>query len=123
MDESPAQQIEFIVRELEKKGIPAAPMTEALALATTHPKAVSDLAVAVMKRFPKGGTFLDAAFTFLPQEDWPQLVCYALDVLEGSRRRVLRAMPAGDVTGTPAPSSSAPNASCTRLPGMSNIPA
>ena len=84
MQQSPTEQIEAIVRSLETKGIPAAPVEEALALATSDPDAVSDLAVAVMKRFPKGGTFLDGALTYLPPENWPALVQHALDFLDKS---------------------------------------
>jgi hypothetical protein len=71
---SPQQQVESIVRSLEEKGVPAAPVVKATALATSHPEAVSDLAIAVMRRFPKGGTFLDGAFSYLPEERWPELV-------------------------------------------------
>ncbi len=85
MEQSPQQQIEAIVESLEKRGVPVAPVVEATSLATSHPEAVSDLAVAVMKRFPKGGTFLDGALTYLPLEDWHALVENALDVLEASR--------------------------------------
>lgn len=62
MSLSPQQQIESIVRSLEEKGVPAVPVVEATNLATSHPEAVSDLAIEVMRRFPKGGTFLDWAF-------------------------------------------------------------
>jgi hypothetical protein len=79
---SPEQQIESIVRSLEERGVPAAPVEAATGLATSHPEAVSDLAVAVMRRFPKGGTFLDGTLSFLPQEGWPELVRVALDALE-----------------------------------------
>ena len=58
MNPSPQQQIESIVRSLEEKGSRAAPVMEATDLATSHPEAVGDLAVTVMRRFPKGGTFL-----------------------------------------------------------------
>ena len=82
MDQSARDQVESIVRSLEEKGIPAAPVVEAIALATSHPEAVSDLALAVMHRFPQGGTFLDGALSYLPQERWPGLVQAALDILE-----------------------------------------
>jgi hypothetical protein len=82
MSRSPQRQIESIVRSLEEKGVPAAPVEEAIALATFHPDAVADLAVAVMRRFPKGGTFLNGAFSYLPQGSWPELVRVALDALE-----------------------------------------
>jgi hypothetical protein len=84
MSRSPKKQIESIVRSLENRGVPAAPVVEATALATSHPEAVSDLAIAVMRRFPKGGTFLDGAFSYLPQGRWPELVRVALDTLEVS---------------------------------------
>jgi hypothetical protein len=80
MDKSPQQQIQFIIRGLAKKG--PAPLVEAMALAKAHPEAVSDLAIAVMKKFPKGGTFVDAALSYLPQGDWPALVESALDALD-----------------------------------------
>jgi hypothetical protein len=91
MSRSPQQQIESIVRILEERGVPAAPVMEATALATSHPEAVSDLAIAVMRRFPKGGTFLDGALSYLPQERWPELVQLALATLErcGRRRNVM----------------------------------
>lgn len=84
MKPSAEDQIESIVSSLEEKGIPAAPVEQANALATAHPKAVGDLALAVMRRFPKGGTFLDGALSYLPQEGWPKLVEHALDVLDAA---------------------------------------
>lgn len=82
MQQSPKGQIEEIVRSLEEKGLPAAPVEEATVLATSHPEAISDLAIAVMKRFPKGGTFLDGALSYLPQNEWPVLVHHALEAIE-----------------------------------------
>jgi hypothetical protein len=82
MKQSPQQQIQSIIRSLSKKG--AAPVAEATALARSHHEAVSDFAIAVMKRFPKGGTFLDAALSYLPQGEWPALVQSALDALDES---------------------------------------
>lgn len=90
MQQSPQQQIEAIIQSLEKKGVPAAPVVETVA--TSHPEAVSDLAVATMKRFPKGGTFLDAALTYLPQEDRPALVNHALDFLDKSSEKNFHAV-------------------------------
>ena len=82
MQPSPSQQIEQIVRSLEQKGQAAAPVEEAIELATSHPESVSDLARAVMQRFPKGGTFLDAVLSYLPFAEWPLLVQSALDAYE-----------------------------------------
>lgn len=81
-DPKPKKQIKAIVRILEAKGRPTAPVTEAIELATSDPTAVSELAIAVMERFPKGGTFLDAALSYLPEEEWPSLVQDALNVIE-----------------------------------------
>jgi hypothetical protein len=87
VEPTPHQQIESIIRSLEEKGVPAAPVMEATALATSHPEAIADLAIAVMRRFPKGGTFLDAALSYLPQENWPALVQQALDALIGAAEK------------------------------------
>jgi hypothetical protein len=84
MSRSPHQEIESIVRSLEERGVSAAPVVEASALGMSHPEAVFDLAVAVMRRFPQGGTFLDGAFSYLPQDRWPGLVEMAMDTLECS---------------------------------------
>lgn len=84
MEQSPEEQIESIFRSLKQKGVAAAPVLEAIALVTAHPEAVSDLAIAVMRRFPKGGTFLDGSLSYLPQDEWPELVRVAMDTLEQS---------------------------------------
>lgn len=78
------EQIESIVTKLEEKGLPAAPVEESLALAASHPEAILDLAIAVMERFPDGGTFLDGAFSFLPDALWPSLVERAMEMREQS---------------------------------------
>ena len=77
------EQIENIVTMLEERGLPA-PVEESLALAASHPEAILDLAISVMERFPKGGTFLDAVFSFLPDKLWPILVERAIETLEQS---------------------------------------
>jgi len=84
LEQSPQERLESIVSSLEKKGGSAAPVVEAIALATAHPEAVADLAIAVMGRFPKGGTFLDAALSYLSDEAWQSLVRHALDVFEAA---------------------------------------
>lgn len=84
MSVSPQVRIESIIRSLKENGVQAAPIAEALDLATTHPNAVIDLAIAVLREYPKGGTFLDDALSYLPQEKWPDIVSTALDTLEQS---------------------------------------
>lgn len=76
------QRIEAIIRSLEESGGRAAPVEESTALAMSQPRVVSDLVIAVMRRFPEGGTFLDAALSYLPPEKWPLLVEVALEALE-----------------------------------------
>lgn len=81
---SPDKQIESIVSDLERRGPAAAPIEAAMELAANHPEAIRDLAVAVMGRFPKGGTFLDGALSYLPEKHWPPLIKQALDFIEES---------------------------------------
>ena len=76
-------RVEAIVRSLEAQGRPAAPIQEATDLALSHPESVADLARATIRRFPEGGTFLDAALSYLPEDHWDSLVRFALDALEG----------------------------------------
>jgi hypothetical protein len=79
------RQVELIVRKLEEEeaeGGRANPVEDAISLATSHPEALAELAVAVMRRFPKGGIFLTAALSFLPEGDWPGLIGLALDAFE-----------------------------------------
>jgi hypothetical protein len=80
------QKVEAIVRALEEQGLRGAPILEATDLALSCPEAVADLAVATMDRFPEGGTFLDAALSYLPEDRWDGLVVSALDALERSRK-------------------------------------
>jgi hypothetical protein len=76
------QQIEAIVGALEEGGVRAAPIMEAIDLGRSHPESVADLAIAILGRFPKGGSFLDAALGYLPNGLWDGLVRFALATLE-----------------------------------------
>jgi len=84
MKQSPKQQIDSIIRYLEKHGVQATPVVESANLATSHPEAISDFVMSVIGRFPKGGTFLHLTFSFLPQERWSEVVEFALNALEVS---------------------------------------
>lgn len=79
MDPTLQSQIEAIVRSRKS------PLVEALALATAHPKAVRSLASGVMSGAPEGGSFLDAALSYLPEEDWLPLVEEAVAFIEGAQ--------------------------------------
>ena len=74
--------VELIIRSLLDRGVRAAPIQEAMSLASANPEAVEALAVASIERFPKGGTFLDATLSYLPENRWDALVRFALDALE-----------------------------------------
>jgi hypothetical protein len=77
MAQSPERQLKAILSRLSTH-----PFEEVIALATSHPETVGKLAVEILRQFPKGGTFFHAALSFLPQEEWPQLVEDALGTLE-----------------------------------------
>lgn len=81
VEKSAQESIEAILATLQKDRY-AAPVAEALTLAGRYPEAIADFAVAVIQRHPPGGTFLDAALGFMPQEDWASLVQHAMDVLK-----------------------------------------
>ncbi len=82
--QTPKEQVEVIVGRLEEQGVRALTFEEAIALSRSHPESVADLALAVIERFPKGGTFLDAALSYLPDGLWDGLVHFALNTLEKS---------------------------------------
>ena len=74
--------IENLVTEFQARRWQSEPMSKAMHIAWHHPEAVKDLALAVMRALPEGGTFLDAALSFLPEEDWPQIIEKAVAALE-----------------------------------------
>lgn len=50
MHPSPQQQIDAILQSLKEKGMAAAPVEQAMALAHSSPAAIRDLAVEVMQK-------------------------------------------------------------------------
>lgn len=80
-EKSAHEQIDGIL-ELLTLNQYASPIEESLTLAGQHPEAVIDLAIAVIEQHPKGGTFLDAALSFLPPDKWRCLVENALSALK-----------------------------------------
>ncbi|MDG3002714.1 hypothetical protein [Paludisphaera mucosa] len=81
-DSEATRRLGAILRALEEQGVRAAPVEEAVELGRSSPEAVFDLAAAVVDRFPDGGTFLDAALGYLPDDRWDGLVGLALDALD-----------------------------------------
>jgi hypothetical protein len=70
--------IENLITEFKAQQWTSKPMEKALRLATSNPEDIVRLAQEVMKELPQGGTFLDAALSFLPNADWPGLVHMAI---------------------------------------------
>ena len=52
-----------------------------LELVQAEPASVVDLARMVLEQAPEGGTYFDTALSFLPLDDWPTVVAYALEAL------------------------------------------
>lgn len=71
-------EIENLIAEFKAKQWASEPMEKALRLATSAPQDIASLVWKVMKELPRGGPFLDAALSFLPDSDWPELVRTAI---------------------------------------------
>lgn len=56
-------------------------MQALLGLVQAEPASVADLARIVLEHAPEGGTYFDTALSFLPMEDWPTVVAYAMEEL------------------------------------------
>ena len=82
-DSTARQQIDGILELLKSKH--SAPIEQSLTLAGMYPEAIVEFAIAVIEKHPKGGTFLDAALSFLPQDDWDRLIEKALAVLQDNK--------------------------------------
>ena len=82
-DSTAERQIDGILELLKNKH--AAPIEQSLTLAGKYPEAIAELVIAVIENHPNGGTFLDAAVSFLPQDDWNRLVEKALAVLQDNK--------------------------------------
>jgi hypothetical protein len=57
------------------------PYDRALEIARGTPERVGELVTRIVREIPKGGTFLDMVISFMPLEDFPDVVRAALDVL------------------------------------------
>lgn len=85
MSESARDRIESIIGNLNEKGNAEATLIETSDLTRSQPEAIRELAFAVMRRYPQGGTFLDAALSFMPQDHWPGLVQLAMIEMEHAK--------------------------------------
>ena len=68
---------QFIVDFRQKKWA-AQPYERVIALVDNHPEMLVSFMNAVVTELPQGGTYHDAAFSFLPLEDFPKIVDHAL---------------------------------------------
>jgi hypothetical protein len=79
--------IDSIIVGFRKKGSKEVPIAKAIDLARSHPDAIKEYAIAMVERLPEGGSFLDDAVSYLPQEDWAELSRVALRSCETSSGR------------------------------------
>src|SRR5690242_1077187 len=61
------------------------PMTRTMAIVESSPDEVVRLCRETLVHIPKGGTFLDAALSFLPDQSWPDVISDALAALRSGR--------------------------------------
>ena len=78
--------VDQLIRGFKTKNWRSEPMERAMAIAVEHPEMLLRLAQEVMEQIPEGGTFLDAALSFLPMDDWPELVRLALQAWRNSKK-------------------------------------
>jgi len=77
--------IDRLIHDFKIHGWKSNPFETMICVVTGHPEKVKELATKVMDQIPAGGTFHHAAFSYLPQEDWREIVEHALYILEGNR--------------------------------------
>jgi hypothetical protein len=83
MASSPGRdRVDEILRAAGERSFADAPLVEAIELGRTDPQAVADLAVEVVRRFPTGANYLNAALSYLPDPLWDGVVRVALDAIE-----------------------------------------
>lgn len=79
-------QIDEIITDFQKLGWKSEPFERTMSLAQQNPELVASFIKAVVTRIPKGGTFHDAAMSFLQESDWPDVVEHALNALTDNRQ-------------------------------------
>jgi hypothetical protein len=73
-----------LIDDFLHSGWKGTPMERAVKIATESPQDLPRLVKSVIERVPKGGTFFDFVFTFMPTAAWPELVSTALAALEAN---------------------------------------
>jgi len=75
------QAIEHLISGFVERGWDCNPFDRTLAIVRDTPEQIPQLLRAVMQDIPKGGTFFDAAISFLASDDFPVLVSDAIRTL------------------------------------------
>ncbi|MGI4792149.1 MAG: hypothetical protein ACRYFS_25275 [Janthinobacterium lividum] len=70
--------IQQFIEDFQQKKWAAQPYERAMNLLESHPEMLVSFINAVVTELPQGGTYHDAVFSFLPLEDFPQIVDHAL---------------------------------------------
>jgi hypothetical protein len=83
--ESRNSAITALVADVKQNGFKADAMGQSMDIALTRPEAVADLVRAIVAELPKGGTYLHAALSYLPETDYPAVVAHALKAIAANR--------------------------------------
>jgi hypothetical protein len=75
-------KIATLIRDVKHQGHGSNALDKVLDIALNHPETVADLVLSIMDELPGGGTFHDAALSFLPMPDWPVVIQHSLSALE-----------------------------------------
>lgn len=73
-----APLIQQFITDFQQKRWDAKPFERAMEIVTLHPEYLVPFINAITTELPEGGTFHDVLFSFLPLEDFPQIVAHAL---------------------------------------------
>lgn len=71
--------IDTLISEFKRTKWASKPFERMVEIVVGNPDQVRGLVEKIVSELPQGGTFLDAALTFMPESEWPALVEYAMD--------------------------------------------
>jgi hypothetical protein len=74
--------VEKLIQSFLERGWESKPFDIAFDIALNHPEKIQSLALEMMEQVPTGATFFDALLSFLPMDDWPEVVRQALNTLD-----------------------------------------
>jgi hypothetical protein len=84
-----ADPVEQLVRDFQQRGWSAHPFERTIEIAQSTPQDVARLLHIALREIPEGGTFLDAALSFLDPDAFPHIVTAALAVLRHNHKNEL----------------------------------